>query len=118
MAGLLDAEGRVAAAADSAAPNVAATSREHWTLSQCAAILGQAAVMTVGLSLASMALAVALGLVIALARLNGPAPVRWLALIYVEFFRGVPLLLLLLVGVACAFAVPIVYDMLVARMNL
>jgi polar amino acid transport system substrate-binding protein len=98
----LDAEGRSAAAVDSAAPadaetpNVAATSREHWTLAQCAAILGKAAVMTVGLSLASMALAVALGLLIALLRLNGPAPVRWLALVYVEFFRGVPLLLLLL----------------------
>ena len=105
LAGMLDAEAR-AAAADSAAgdlaagdlatPNVAATSREHWTLAQCAAILGKAAVMTVGLSLASMAVAVALGLVIAIARLNGPAPVRWLALVYVEFFRGVPLLLLLL----------------------
>jgi polar amino acid transport system substrate-binding protein len=96
LAGMLDAEAKASSISDSATPNVAAASREHWTLGQCAAILGQAAMMTVGLSLASMAVAVALGLVIAVARLNGPPPVRWLALVYVEFFRGVPLLLLLL----------------------
>ena len=37
----------------------------------------------------------ALGLPIALARLYGPAPLRWLAIGYVEFFRGIPVLLLL-----------------------
>jgi polar amino acid transport system substrate-binding protein len=42
-----------------------------------------------------MAAAMALGLVVALCRLYGPAPLRWLALAYVEFFRGIPLLLLL-----------------------
>ena len=47
-----------------------------------------------------MALAVALGLVVATCRLYGPAPVRGLALAYVEFFRGIPLLLLLLKLVA------------------
>ena len=33
-------------------------------------------------------LAVAMALVAGLARLYGPAPVRWLAVVYVEFFRG------------------------------
>jgi len=42
-----------------------------------------------------MLLAVALGMPIALMRLYGPAPVRWLAVVYVEFFRGIPVLLLL-----------------------
>ena len=42
-----------------------------------------------------MLLAVALGMPIALMRLYGPTPVRWLAVIYVEFFRGIPVLLLL-----------------------
>jgi polar amino acid transport system substrate-binding protein len=42
-----------------------------------------------------MALAVLLGVPIALARLYGARPLRWLATIYVEFFRGVPVLLLL-----------------------
>jgi polar amino acid transport system substrate-binding protein len=51
--------------------------------------------LTVFVSCASMGLAVMLGLPIALIRLYGPAPLRWLALIYVEFFRGIPVLLLL-----------------------
>jgi len=51
--------------------------------------------LTVFVSCASMCLAIVLGLPIALMRLYGPAPLRWLALIYVEFFRGIPVLLLL-----------------------
>jgi polar amino acid transport system substrate-binding protein len=50
---------------------------------------------TVLISVLSMGVAILLGLPIALARLYGPAPLRWLALTYVEFFRGVPVLLLL-----------------------
>ena len=52
--------------------------------------------VTIRLSVVSMALAVLLGLPIALIRLYGPAPLRWLALLYVEFFRGIPILLLLI----------------------
>jgi polar amino acid transport system substrate-binding protein len=44
-----------------------------------------------------MAVAVTLGLFVCLARMYGPAPVQGLALVYVEFFRGIPLLLLLMV---------------------
>jgi polar amino acid transport system substrate-binding protein len=51
--------------------------------------------LTVLISLLSMLLAVALALPIALARLYGPAPLQWLATGYVEFFRGIPVLLLL-----------------------
>jgi polar amino acid transport system substrate-binding protein len=36
-----------------------------------------------------------IGLPIALARLYGPPPLQWLATAYVEFFRGIPVLLLL-----------------------
>ncbi len=36
-----------------------------------------------------------IGLPIALARLYGPLPLRWAATVYVEFFRGIPVLLLL-----------------------
>mgnify|MGYP003423727440 CR=1 FL=1 len=42
-----------------------------------------------------MALAIFLGLPIAMARLWGPRPVQWLAIAYVEFFRGIPVLLLI-----------------------
>jgi polar amino acid transport system substrate-binding protein len=58
-------------------------------------LLLDGAAMTVFLTVAGMALAVLLGLPIALARLYGPAPLRWLAIGYVEFFRGIPVLLLL-----------------------
>jgi polar amino acid transport system substrate-binding protein len=54
-----------------------------------------AAGLTVLISVLSMLMAVLLGMVIALLRLYGLAPLRWLALVYVEFFRGVPVLLLL-----------------------
>ena len=53
------------------------------------------ALVTVGITVVSMALAILLGLAIALARLYGPWPLRWLAVGYVEFFRGIPVLLLL-----------------------
>jgi len=49
----------------------------------------------VALSIVSMAVAMLIGLLVALSRLYGPAPLRWAALGYVEFFRGTPLLLLL-----------------------
>jgi polar amino acid transport system substrate-binding protein len=58
-------------------------------------LLLEGAGMTVLLTLAGMALAVLLGLPIAALRLYGPAPLRWLAVLYVEFFRGIPVLLLL-----------------------
>ena len=44
---------------------------------------------------AGMAAAVVLGAALALLRLSRAAPVRWLATAWVEFFRGVPLLLLI-----------------------
>ncbi len=58
-------------------------------------LLVEGAGMTILLTIASMALAVALGLPIAVTRLYGPMPLRWLAIAYVEFFRGIPVLLLL-----------------------
>jgi polar amino acid transport system substrate-binding protein len=68
---------------------------EGWRFTSYFPLLAHAAGMTVVLTLASMALAVVVGMVIAVCRLYGPAPLRWLALAYVEFFRGVPVLLLL-----------------------
>ncbi len=51
--------------------------------------------MTIEISVASMMLAMALGLPIALGRMSRWSPVRALATVYVEFFRGIPVLLLL-----------------------
>jgi len=55
------------------------------------------AAVTLSISLLSMALAVPLGLILALARLYGRAPVRWLAHAYIELFRGTPVLLQLFI---------------------
>ncbi len=73
-----------------------ATEKERaWALSSYFPLLAKGAGVTVYITFASMLLAIALGLPIALARLYGPAPLRWLGLLYVEFFRGIPVLLLL-----------------------
>jgi His/Glu/Gln/Arg/opine family amino acid ABC transporter permease subunit len=69
--------------------------KESWTFSNYFPLLAKGAGLTVLITVLSMLLAVCLALPIAVARLYGPAPIRWLALIYVEFFRGVPVLLLL-----------------------
>ena len=58
-------------------------------------MLLEGALMTVLLTIVSMAVAIVLGLVVASLRLYAPRPVQWLALAYVEFFRGIPVLLLL-----------------------
>jgi polar amino acid transport system substrate-binding protein len=56
-------------------------------------LLGQGAVMTLQISVLSMILAMALGLMMAVGRLYGPAPLRYLTIVYVEIFRGTPLLI-------------------------
>lgn len=48
----------------------------------------QGAVLTVQIAILGSLLAVIMGVLAALARLYGPAPLRWLATIYVEIFRG------------------------------
>lgn len=53
-------------------------------------------VNTVKAAAVAMVLALAIGAVLALGRLARSAPVRWLSGIYVEFFRGFPLLVLIL----------------------
>jgi polar amino acid transport system permease protein len=44
--------------------------------------------LTVELALLGCLLAIVMGVVAALARMYGPAPLRWLATVYVEIFRG------------------------------
>jgi polar amino acid transport system substrate-binding protein len=56
-------------------------------------LLLKGAVVTIQISLISMALAVGLGLVLAITRLYGWAPLRWLGSAYVEVIRGTPLLI-------------------------
>jgi polar amino acid transport system substrate-binding protein len=94
-----DSQGRPLKADDGAIQqvelNIIAASAQLWTFDQYAPLLVRAAGMTVLLTLCSMLLAMLIGLLVCLCRLYGPAPVRWAALAYIEFFRGVPLLLVL-----------------------
>src|SRR5215217_715009 len=62
---------------------------------------------TVTYTAAAFAFGLALGLVLALMRLSSAAPYRWLANIYIEFFRGVPALLVIL---AFGFGIPIAFN--------
>ncbi|WP_306222489.1 amino acid ABC transporter permease [Bosea beijingensis] len=57
--------------------------------------LGQGAVVTIGLSLATILVAAAAGLPLAVIGLYAWAPLRWLAALYGLVIRGVPLLVLL-----------------------
>jgi len=71
--------------------------------------LGRAAVVTFVLSCLSMALAVAVGVLIASGRVYGPSPVRTLLTAWVELVRGTPLLLQLFVlyfGLAVVVELP------------
>ena len=82
-------------APDAVDRDVVAASAQSWTFDRYAPTLAAAAGMTIFLTVASMAVAMVLGLAIALGRLYGPRWARWLLLAYVEFFRGVPMLLVL-----------------------
>jgi polar amino acid transport system substrate-binding protein len=56
-------------------------------------LLGKGAVMTLKISVLAMILAMFIGLIVAIIRLYGPRPLAWLALSFVEIFRGTPLLI-------------------------
>lgn len=56
-------------------------------------LLAKGAAMTLQISVLSMALAMLVGLLTALVRLYGPRPFNWMALAFVEVFRGTPLLI-------------------------
>jgi polar amino acid transport system substrate-binding protein len=58
--------------------------------------LTRAAVVTVLLSLGAMVIAVTLGLALAIGQSRGPALLRFVCTVYVEFFRGTPVLVQLL----------------------
>jgi polar amino acid transport system substrate-binding protein len=75
--------------------DVLGESRRLWTLGRYLPTLLKGAEVTVVITVLSMMLAMALALPVAVGRLYGPAPLRLAATGYVEFFRGIPVLLLL-----------------------
>lgn len=79
--------------------------RDTWLLDL--PVLIQGAVVTIVISLISMFFATIFGFLGALGRLSKIAPIRWLALVYVEVIRGTPILVQLLLwgfGVSAALS--------------
>lgn len=58
-----------------------------------APMLARGAWMTLKISVTSMLLAILVGVVVSTMRLYGPKPIRWVAIAFVEVFRGTPLLI-------------------------
>jgi len=59
-------------------------------------LLRRAALLTLGVSVAAMLVAVLAGLLLAISRVFGFTPIRWFATAYIELMRGTPLLIQLL----------------------
>jgi polar amino acid transport system permease protein len=74
--------------------------------SDIAALIPSAFVNTLKYTLAGFAVGLSLGTVLALMRLSSVALYRWIATIYIEFFRGIPALL---VVISFGYAVPIAF---------
>ncbi|MFF4952316.1 amino acid ABC transporter permease [Streptomyces chattanoogensis] len=70
-------------------------------------IITTALVNTVLYTLLGFGFGLALGLVLALMRLSSVPPYRWIAITYIEFFRGIPALL---VFIALGFGVPLAFE--------
>jgi polar amino acid transport system substrate-binding protein len=68
---------------------------QPWTFDRYFPVLLHGAYWTIVISLFGFAVAMALGLPLSLMRLYGPWPLRLVGTVYVEFFRGIPVLLLL-----------------------
>jgi len=60
-------------------------------------VLLQGAIVTIEVSIAGMLLAVLVGFTLAIMRVFGPWPLRWIATLYIEIIRGTPLLIQLLI---------------------
>lgn len=60
-------------------------------------LLLQGSIMTLQVSLIGMTIAIGVGFTLAIMRVFGPWPLRWLATLYIEIIRGTPLLIQLLI---------------------
>lgn len=76
-------------------PTLLQDTTRKWSVFDYFPLLLAASWVTVKVSVLSMLLAMAIGLPVSLARLYGARPLQWGAIAYVEFFRGIPVLLLL-----------------------
>ncbi|MGW7088993.1 amino acid ABC transporter permease [Streptomyces sp. NPDC054871] len=70
-------------------------------------VITTALVNTAYYTLLGFGFGLGLGIVLALMRLSTVPPYRWIAIVYIEFFRGVPSLL---VFIALGFGVPLAFE--------
>ncbi|OZM72782.1 ABC transporter permease [Amycolatopsis antarctica] len=75
---------------------------------QVPGIITTALVNTLIYTVLGFSLGLALGLVLALMKLSSVAPYRWIATVYIEFFRGIPALL---VFITLGFGIPIAFEL-------
>ncbi|WP_313279711.1 amino acid ABC transporter permease [Timonella senegalensis] len=78
-------------------------------------LIPNAFVNTLTYTAAAFALALVLGIVLALMRLSSVGLYRWLATAYVEFFRGIPAMLVVF---SVAFALPIAFNVKIPSLTL
>ncbi len=72
------------------------TQSQEWSSVLILRMLLDGAIITIALTFCSFGFALALGFPLALLRVYGPTPLRFLVIAHVEFFRGIPVYLLLL----------------------
>ncbi len=91
---LPDTEYRAFVASHSEHPSFSTLLQRYWGYGP---LLLKATILTIEISLVGMALAIGVGFSLALMRVFGPWPLRWLATLYIEIIRGTPLLIQLLI---------------------
>ncbi len=69
---------------------------QDWPMGLILRMLVDGALITIALTVCSFAFALVLGFPLALLRVYGPPSLRFLVIVHVEFFRGIPVYLLLL----------------------
>ena len=65
-------------------------------LQQSLPLLGQGAMVTLKITITAIAFGMVLGTLLAVARISEYAPMRWLSAAYVNCFRSIPLVMVLL----------------------
>ncbi|MCG7285742.1 amino acid ABC transporter permease [Cellulomonas sp. ACRRI] len=83
--------------------------------SDIAALIPAAFLKTLEYTFAGFAVGLSLGTVLALMRLSSVGLYRWLAIVYIEFFRGIPALL---VVISFGYAVPIAFGVNIPSVTL
>jgi len=96
LTGLFDEARHVLEDVPTVGPAVPQEPGKSW-LVRFGPLLLQSAAITLQISIFSMALAIALGVPLAVARLYGAPPLQWASAVYVELFRGTPVILQLYV---------------------